>query len=51
MFRECYWCERTGNTDEHGPPKCLFPDQKDSGCIDYRRDRDNQDRSRTDIGL
>jgi len=36
MPRECYWCESIGDTDEHVPPRCLFPEQKDSGG-NYRR--------------
>lgn len=25
----CYMCSKEGDTDEHVPPKCLFPEQKD----------------------
>lgn len=25
----CYFCEREGNEDEHVPPRCFFPEQKD----------------------
>jgi len=37
MPPECYRCERAGTTVEHVPPKCLFPEQKDSGGADHRR--------------
>ncbi len=36
MTEECYYCNREGTTDEHVPPKCLFPEKKDFG-IDYRK--------------
>jgi hypothetical protein len=36
MTEECYYCNRLGTTDEHVPPRCLFPEEKDFG-IDYRK--------------
>jgi hypothetical protein len=29
MRKTCYMCERETTSDEHVPPKCLFPEQKD----------------------
>jgi hypothetical protein len=31
-------CEEEGNTSEHVPPKCLFPEAKDANGQDYRID-------------
>lgn len=30
MKNECYWCGAPATTKEHVPPKCLFPEEKDS---------------------
>ena len=31
-------CEREGNTIQHSPPRCIFPEQKDSPPgVDYRK--------------
>lgn len=30
-------CERIASSQEHAPPKCIFPEQKDAGGIDYRK--------------
>ena len=35
--KPCFRCERPGTTDEHVPPKCLFPAQKDFAGRDYRK--------------
>lgn len=32
----CYMCEEKSISDEHVPPKCIFPEVKDLG-IDYRK--------------
>lgn len=32
----CYRCQRPATSDEHVPPKCLFPERRDTGG-DYRR--------------
>src|SRR6266850_2946355 len=38
MATLCYCCEQLGTTDEHVPPKCLFPERKDLPAgIDLRR--------------
>lgn len=29
MNQTCYMCERPATSDEHVPPKCLFPEEKD----------------------
>lgn len=34
-MQTCYACSNRPTTSEHVPPKCLFPEQKDSGA-DYR---------------
>ncbi|MCE5181865.1 MAG: hypothetical protein LLG15_08700 [Betaproteobacteria bacterium] len=36
-IRTCYMCELEATSDEHTPPKCLFPERKDvPDGIDYR---------------
>lgn len=30
-------CDRLATSQEHAPPKCIFPEQKDTGGVDYRR--------------
>ncbi len=36
-IRTCYMCELEATSDEHAPPRCLFPEQKDvPDGIDYR---------------
>ncbi len=30
-------CECIATTKEHAPPKCIFPEQKDTGGVDYRK--------------
>lgn len=30
-------CECLATSQEHAPPKCIFPEQKDTGGIDYRK--------------
>lgn len=36
--RQCYMCEKPASTVEHVPPKCIFPEQKDSlGGQDLRK--------------
>ena len=32
----CYMCDEIATSDEHVPPKCIFPEVKDLG-IDYRK--------------
>ena len=34
----CYMCDEIATSDEHVPPKCIFPEVKDLG-IDYRKGR------------
>lgn len=34
----CYMCDQAMTSREHVPPKCLFPEIKDSGGVDYRRE-------------
>jgi hypothetical protein len=34
---KCYFCGRPSTSAEHVPPKCLFPEQKDMGGEDYRK--------------
>ena len=29
MTKKCYMCEKDATSEEHAPPKCLFPDEKD----------------------
>lgn len=36
-IRECYYCGEPANTDEHVPPKCIFPEKKDTAGKDYRK--------------
>lgn len=37
QHRTCYMCESEATSDEHAPPKCLFPERKDtSNQKDYR---------------
>ena len=33
---KCYYCGEPAMSEEHVPPKCLFPEQKDTGK-DYRK--------------
>ena len=36
-IRTCYMCELEASSDEHAPPKCLFPERKDAQSnVDYR---------------
>ncbi|MBN4062020.1 hypothetical protein JYU20_02360 [Bacteroidales bacterium AH-315-I05] len=35
--RECYYCGEPAKTDEHVPPRCIFPEQKDTDGKDYRK--------------
>ncbi len=37
-MQTCYMCDQLATSSEHVPPKCLFPEAKDSSGIDYRRD-------------
>lgn len=37
MNEICYFCGLPANTIEHVPPKCIFPERKDSNGIDYRK--------------
>lgn len=38
MSKTCYMCEKEATSDEHVPPKCLFPEQKDiPKGFDFRR--------------
>ena len=30
-------CECLATSQEHAPPRCIFPEQKDTGGIDYRK--------------
>jgi hypothetical protein len=32
----CYFCSKPATSDEHVPPKCIFPEQKDTSGKDYR---------------
>lgn len=36
-LRRCYMCSMPGDTDEHVPPRALFPESKDFGGANYRR--------------
>ena len=37
MAKTCYWCESPANSMEHVPPKCIFPEGKDtSDNVDRR---------------
>lgn len=34
----CYMCEELGTTNEHAPPRCIFPEKKDvADGTDYRK--------------
>jgi hypothetical protein len=33
----CYTCDAPATSTEHVPPKCLFPETKDTGGVDYRQ--------------
>jgi hypothetical protein len=33
----CYMCECIATSQEHAPPKCIFPEQKDTSGVDYRK--------------
>ena len=35
-MRTCFMCDAVATTDDHIPPKCIFPEQKDVG-VDYRK--------------
>lgn len=36
--RTCYMCDLVATSEEHAPPKCIFPEQKDTpNGTDYRR--------------
>ena len=35
--KKCYSCAELATTQEHVPPKCLFPEKKDSENLDYRK--------------
>lgn len=35
-MRICFMCDEPASTDDHIPPKCIFPEQKDVG-VDYRK--------------
>jgi hypothetical protein len=57
LLRTCYMCESEATSDEHAPPKCIFPERKDApGGADYRRnlitvpscDAHNSAKSRSD---
>jgi hypothetical protein len=34
---KCYMCDNIATSDEHVPPKCLFPEKKDTKGIDFRK--------------
>lgn len=34
----CYMCSNRATSKEHVPPKCIFPESKDTGGDDYRKD-------------
>lgn len=37
-MKTCYMCEQPAISREHVPPKCIFPEQKDSpGKVDYKK--------------
>ena len=38
IMRPCYFCDRPGITDEHVPPRAIFPAQKDFPCENHRLD-------------
>ncbi len=33
----CYWCGETSTSVEHVPPKCLFPEYKDTKGVNFRK--------------
>ena len=35
---ECYFCGEPATSKEHVPPKCIFPEKKDSLGYDFRRE-------------
>lgn len=37
MPEQCYMCEQAATSREHVPPRCLFPEQKDTNGVDYRK--------------
>ncbi len=38
MRKTCYMCEKEATSDEHVPPRCLFPEQKDlPKGLDFRK--------------
>jgi hypothetical protein len=37
MVETCYMCEKPAVSKEHCPPKCVFPEQKDTNGKDYRK--------------
>lgn len=34
---KCYMCDNIATSDEHVPPKCLFPEKKDTKGFDFRK--------------
>jgi len=36
-IQKCYMCDKIATSQEHVPPKCLFPEQKDTRGIDFRK--------------
>jgi len=38
ISQECYMCNAIATSNEHVPPKCLFPHEKDSRGTNYRKD-------------
>ena len=36
-IQKCYMCDNIATSQEHVPPKCLFPEQKDTRGIDFRK--------------
>lgn len=37
MQPTCYMCNEIATSAEHVPPKCIFPEKKDTGGRDYRK--------------
>ena len=37
MAKTCYYCGQPATSKEHVPPRCLFPEKKDVGNGDYRK--------------
>lgn len=37
MANKCYMCDKDATTVEHVPPKCIFPEIKDTNGIDYKK--------------